>query len=140
MDQCPFCEYAAETENDLIAFRTPKVFVLPAIKQRRLNRGHMLVLPTAHITRLIDLDKTFLGELYSVVARVSAAVQQTFGASGVLLFQNETIPGQVLHHIHIHVVPRTEGDDFRLPDPLAQELSDCERRQQAALMRQALAS
>jgi histidine triad (HIT) family protein len=140
MDQCPFCKYVAEAESDLIVFRTPNVFVVPTIKQRPLNRGHMLVVPTAHLTSLIDLDQALIGELYSVAARVSAAVQQTFGASGVLLFQNETIPGQVLHHIHIHVVPRREGDNFRLPDPSAQDVSGHERKEQAAAMRYALRS
>jgi histidine triad (HIT) family protein len=51
-------------------------------------------------------------------------------------FQNETIPRQVLHHIHVHVVPRRcEGDNFKLPDPLSEDVSQSERKEQAAAMR-----
>ena len=138
MDQCPFCRYAAEVENDLIALRTPSVLVVPALKQRRSNRGHMLVVPTTHVTRLIDVDRALLAELYSVAAHVSVAVRQAFGASGWLMFQNETIPDQVLHHIHIHVVPRHKDDDFKLPDPTAEIVSREERQQQALNFRRVL--
>ena len=137
-DECPFCKLRNASESDLVALRTANVLVIPALKQRRLNRGHMLVVPTAHITRIIDLDPALLAELYSVVARVSVAVRQVFGASGALMFHNENIPDQVLHHVHVHVVPRSAGDNFRLPDPLAEEVSRQEREQHALAVRRAL--
>lgn len=138
MDECAFCGIASRGDEELIVLRTPTVFVIPSLRQRRLNRGHMLVLPVKHATRIVDLDRTLIANLYLVAARVSAAVQQAFGASGMLLFQNETIPGQVLHHIHVHVVPRREGDNFKLPDPLSEEVSQSERKEQAAAMRRVL--
>ena len=49
-----------------------------------------------------------------------------------MLFQNENIPDQVLHHLHIHVVPRRPGDNFKLPDPVKDELTHEERVEQAA--------
>ena len=138
MDECAFCGIAGQGDEELIVFRTPTVFVIPSRRQRRLNRGHMLVLPVKHATRIVDLDRTLIADLYPVAARVSAAVQQAFGASGMLLFQNETIPGQVLHHIHVHVVPRRDGDNFKLPDPLSEEVSQSERKEQTAAMRRVL--
>jgi histidine triad (HIT) family protein len=138
MDDCPFCKVGNDTNEYLVALRTANVLVIPALKQRRLNRGHMLVVPTAHITRMIDLDSALVAELYSVAARVGMAVRQAFAASGVLLFQNEDIPGQVLHHVHVHVVPRSTDDNFRLPDLSIEEVSREERKQQALAVRRAL--
>ena len=88
-------------DADLIALRTPLALVVPAPKQRRLNRGHMLVLPRAHVTRLADAEASLLGELYSVAGRVSIVVREAFDATGATLFQNERSPDQVLFHLHI---------------------------------------
>ena len=87
IDECAFYGIASQGDEELIVFRTPTVFVIPSLRQRRLNRGHMLVLPVKHATRIVDLDRTLIGDLYLVAARVSSAVQQAFGASGMLLFQ-----------------------------------------------------
>jgi len=103
MSDCPFCTVVADAE--LIALATPKVLMFPALKQRRLNRGHMLIIPRAHVTKLIDFDKPLIEELYTVAAQVSAAVRHCFGASGATLFQGDEAPGQTLLHVHVHVVP-----------------------------------
>ena len=139
MDECPFCILGGQEEDDLIVVRTPLVFVVPSLRQRRLNRGHMLVLPIEHITRSADLVPAQMTELYSVAARISLGVREVFGASGILMFHNENIENQVLHHLHLHVVPRSIGDNFRLPDPASEEVSQTERRQQSVALRRALA-
>jgi histidine triad (HIT) family protein len=138
MNDCPFCALAADEENALIALRTPGVIVVPALKQRQLNRGHMLVLPSTHVTRTIDVEPLLSAEIYKVAGRVSMAVRQAFGATGATLFQNDDAPDQELSHLHIHVVPRRTGDDFKLPDPMIEELSREERQHQALALRRAL--
>jgi histidine triad (HIT) family protein len=140
MNNCPFCALAAGEGNNLLALRTPGVFVVPALKQRRHNLGHMLVLPTTHVTRMIDLEPSLVQELYPTAGRVMMAVRQAFGATGATLFQNDEAPDQELLHLHIHVVPRRAGDDFKLPDPLIAELSRQERQDQALAVRKALTS
>jgi histidine triad (HIT) family protein len=139
MDQCPFCRLTAgDLDNELIVLQTDLAIAFPALKQRRLNRGHVLVVPRAHVTRLIDMDGPLLQELYSVAGRVSMAVRRAFDASGTTLFQNDNAPDQVLFHVHVHVVPRRADDNFKLPDPTAMELSRDERLQQALTLRAAL--
>jgi histidine triad (HIT) family protein len=136
---CPFCALAAGgVDDELVALRTPNAFVVPALVQRPLHRGHMLVLPASHVTRLIDVEAPLLQELYTVAARVSMAVRKAFGATGATLFQNDDAPDQILLHLHIHVVPRRPGDDFKLPDPVKAVLSREERRHQALALRRAL--
>ena len=138
MNDCPFCELAhGRIDAELIVLRTSRTFVVPALKQRRLNRGHMLVVPATHVTRLIDAEAGLLEDLYTVAGRVSMALREVFGASGAILFQGDESPEQI-PHLHIHVIPRRAGDDFKLPDAAAGPVSYEERRQQAVEMRRAL--
>ena len=118
--------------------RTSSLCVVPAMKQRRNNRGHMLVLPTEHIVRLIDVERFLLQDLYAAAARVSIAMTNAFGATGATLFQNDNAPDQTLFHLHIHVVPRTAGDNFQLPDATRELVSHEERRHQARVLSRAL--
>ena len=137
---CPFCALLTDGASaDLVPLSTPDVFVVPAMKQRRRNRGHVLVLPRRHVTRLADMDGPLLQVVYAVAGRVSLAVRRAFGATGATLFQNDDAPDQVLLHVHVHVVPRWPGDAFRLPDPTSEVLPVDERLRQAALLRQVLA-
>jgi histidine triad (HIT) family protein len=139
MDPCPFCDIAAgAVDGDLVVLRTPGVLVVPASRQRARNRGHMLVLPALHVTRLIDVGAPLLQDIYSAAGRVAMAARTAFGATGATLFQNDGSPDQVLLHVHVHVVPRRAGDDFRMPDPDAAEVGREERRDQAAALRRAL--
>jgi histidine triad (HIT) family protein len=98
----------------------------------------MLILPTVHVTRMIDVEASLAQELYAVAGHVSMAVRKAFGATGATVFQNDNAPGQELFHLHIHVVPRKAGDDFKLPDPSGQELTREERIQQAHALRSVL--
>jgi histidine triad (HIT) family protein len=139
MGDCPFCEFTiSNAEKDLIAFQSDKVLVIPAPRQRPLNLGHMLVLPRSHITGLMDVDPLLMQELHRTADRVSVAVRKAFDASGVTVFQNDGTPDQVLFHVHIHVVPRNVGDDFKMPDPVKRDLTREERQSQALAVKNAL--
>jgi histidine triad (HIT) family protein len=66
------------------------------------------------------------------------AVRKAFAATGATVFQNDNAPDQELSHVHIHVIPRKTGDDFKLPDPSRQEVTREERIQQAQSLRRIL--
>ena len=129
--ECPFCALAAGSDDEVLAVRTGLALVLPAPRQRPNHRGHTLIIPAAHVTRLVDADPLLLQELYGLAGRICRAVRDAFGATGSLLFQNENLPDQELHHLHIHVVPRRAGDEFKLPDPVKDQLTRAERIEQA---------
>jgi histidine triad (HIT) family protein len=138
MAACPFCDLATAIDSDLIVYRTPRVFIVPALTRRPNNRGHMLVLPTVHVTRLSELELPLLQELYTVAGRVSMALRKSFGATGTTLFQHEDAPDQKLSHLHIHVVPRRAGDDFKMPDPDRDQWTREERVELAQALRRVL--
>lgn len=139
MSDCPFCALGDPSHgDDFVAWRDDDTFVVVPPQQRPRNRGHVLVVPRRHVTRLADAGPALLAALYGVAGRTSLAVRTAFGATGATLFQNDGAPDQVLHHLHVHVVPRRGGDGFRLPDAERADLSPDERRAQAAALRAAL--
>lgn len=76
--------------------------------------GHVLVLPRAPSRNLLDADPATFKPLYETVQIIARAVQQAFGAEGVLIKQfNEEAAGQTVFHLHIHVVPRKAGEALR---------------------------
>lgn len=139
MSDCVFCRIGrGEIDEDVVAYRSANVFVVPALKQRQNNPGHALVLPVSHVTDLHEVPTDLLREIFEVTAKVTAAVKDAYGAVGSTVTQNNRIPGQVLHHVHVHVVPRFEDDGFRMPDPEVREAPREVRLAQAAALSKAL--
>lgn len=139
MQQCPFCAIGAgEIDADLVASRTPRTYAIPALRQWPANLGHMLVLPATHATSLWDMDDDLRSELIHHVARIAALLGSAFGGAGTTLLQNNNIPGQTLFHVHVHVIPRSAGDNLVMAAGTAREVPRGERAEQAAALRAAL--
>ena len=76
--------------------------------------GHTLVIPKSPSRNLLDADPAVLGPLMISVRSVAIAVRQAFGAEGILIKQfNEPAAGQTVFHLHVHILPRSEGIDLR---------------------------
>lgn len=76
--------------------------------------GHVLVLPRARSRNLLDADAGTLAKLLPLVQRVARAVKSAFAADGVTVMQfNEPAGGQTVFHLHMHVVPRFEGQPLK---------------------------
>ena len=76
--------------------------------------GHTLVIPKKGARNLLDIQPDDLADLIKVVQKVAIAVKQAMGADGITLQQfNETAGGQVIFHIHFHIMPRWNGDKLR---------------------------
>jgi histidine triad (HIT) family protein len=136
---CPFCLIGAgDVDRELVAYRTRRIFVLPVPWQRTNNLGHCLILPTMHVTSLHAASPDLLTELFDVVSQVTAAVRDAFGAPGSMVLQNNNVPDQTLFHLHVHVIPRSPGDGFTLPDNTKLQIPFAVRAQQAAQLREIL--
>lgn len=76
--------------------------------------GHTLIVPKAASRNLLDADPVVLSKLLPIVQKVAIAVKAAFAADGVSVFQyNEAAGGQSVFHLHMHVVPRHEGQPLR---------------------------
>jgi diadenosine tetraphosphate (Ap4A) HIT family hydrolase len=139
MDECVFCTIGSgQLDSDLAVFPAERVYVLPALRQRPRNRGHALVLPVPHVRNLHDADPVLLAEIMTVTARLTAAFADLYGAVGSFVFQNNAEPDGLPFHLHVHAVPRFDGDEFRTPDPGNAEVPRAERLAQARVLRELL--
>ncbi|NOU35797.1 MAG: HIT family protein [Kiritimatiellaceae bacterium] len=88
-------------DSDTLAF----VDIGPIIK------GHTLVIPKTCYNPVTETPDEVLAKLMSVCKRIAAAQIRELGADGVNIIQNNgAVAGQVVPHIHFHVIPRFEGD------------------------------
>jgi len=110
-DDCIFCRIVA---GELPAVRLYEDdHVLSFLDIRPLRPGHALVIPKAHCTDLRDCPPELGGALLAGVQRVAAAVCEATGTGGFNLFNaNGEVAGQEVFHLHLHILPRLEGDGF----------------------------
>lgn len=76
--------------------------------------GHTLVIPKAPVRTLLDAAPADLAAIYLTVQRVGRAAMAGLGADGLTIQQfNEPAGGQVVFHMHVHVLPRWNGVSLR---------------------------
>lgn len=89
-------------------FEDEETFVFMDIMPR--GDGHCLVIPKQPSRNLLDVDPQSLAAVISTVQRMAKAVVKAFDADGVTIQQfNEAAGGQVVFHLHFHVIPRFDG-------------------------------
>lgn len=72
--------------------------------------GHTLVIPKAPVRNVLDASGDQLAACMRTVQKVAAAVMKAYAADGMTLLQaNEAAGGQVVPHLHFHVMPRWQG-------------------------------
>lgn len=72
--------------------------------------GHCLVLPKQPARNILDVEEASLAAVARTTQKLARAVKKAFSADGVTVQQfNESAGGQVVFHLHVHVIPRFEG-------------------------------
>ena len=72
--------------------------------------GHCLVLPKTPCRNILDANEATLASVYATTKKMAHAVMKAFGAEGVTIQQfNEPAGGQVVFHLHVHVIPPFDG-------------------------------
>jgi histidine triad (HIT) family protein len=89
-------------------YETDRVLAFMDVMPR--GEGHALVVPKAKARNILDVDPDELAELIKAVQIVARASKDAFDADGVTIQQfNESAGGQVVFHLHVHVIPRFDG-------------------------------
>jgi len=78
--------------------------------------GHTLILPKAPARNLLDCPADDLAHVAKVAQKVAKAAMTVFSADGITVQQfNEGAGGQVVFHLHVHVIPRKAGVTMKPP-------------------------
>lgn len=108
---CIFCEALdAPPAAALVLHRGVRCFVI--LNKFPYNNGHLMVVPVRHAAALADLDQAELGELAALTRTAEMALARAYAPHGFNVGINlgraagAGAPG----HLHVHLVPRWEGD------------------------------
>lgn len=76
--------------------------------------GHCLVIPKKPSRNILDVEPESLAAVCQTTQKLARAVMKAFSADGVTVQQfNEQAGGQVVFHLHVHILPRFEGVALR---------------------------
>ena len=114
-DKSPGCVFCAaqspgEAQASLIVFRGQTCYVI--LNLYPYNNGHLMVVPNRHIPSLAAATNEELCELIELTRRSELALGEAFSPHGMNMGINLGKPAGagVLDHVHMHVVPRWNGD------------------------------
>jgi|SRR3954451_3151182 histidine triad (HIT) family protein len=110
MADCLFCGIVAGSVPAFTVVDAPEG--VGFLDVRPVFKGHVLVVPRAHVDDLTDLPPELLPGFFTLVQRVARAVPEALGSQGTFVAMN-TVVSQSVPHLHAHVVPRTKGDGLR---------------------------
>lgn len=123
---CIFCKIIAGTIPCHKLHETATV--LSFLDIGPLSRGHSLIVPKGHWVTLDQMPADIVADCAMTARQIGAAVVETTGVQGWNLLQNNgKVAGQVVMHVHFHVIPRAEGDGLGYrwsPKTLSKEEAD----------------
>jgi len=111
---CIFCEIIGGQAPGSFVYEDEAVVAFMDIQP--VNPGHLLVVPRDHVPHLADLDPQVGGHLFRVGQRLAAALRRSdLRCEGINLYVADgEAAGQEVWHVHLHVLPRFDGDGFGL--------------------------
>jgi histidine triad (HIT) family protein len=109
MEDCIFCKIIAGKIPCTKIYENHKAIAFLDINP--INKGHTLVVPKDHHETILDTPDETLAETMKLVKKVAKAVKEGTGADGVNVGQNNfKAAGQLVMHLHYHVIPRFDDD------------------------------
>jgi len=108
---CIFCQAAdASAQADLVVARGATAFVI--LNLYPYNSGHLMVVPHRHVASLSGLDRDELIELMLLLERSERVVTEVYAPHGLNVGINlgKAAGAGMADHLHVHVVPRWNGD------------------------------
>ena len=111
MSECIFCQITRKEAPASIVYEDEQVIAF--LSKNPVNEGHTLVVPKKHWENIYEISEENAAYLFRIVKRVAHAVKDSTGAEGIRIVQNNgEAAGQVVFHLHVHVIPMALNDGF----------------------------
>lgn len=136
---CDFCRIA-RGEDDTVATVGAEESWIAFFPLNPATPGHTLVIPRAHVANLWQVEPAQGGDLMTAVIKVGRAINSALEPQGMnLITSSGESAQQTIFHLHMHLVPRWEGDGFGPIWPERGRLRNADLTDVANRIRQAFA-
>ncbi len=109
MEDCIFCKIVKNEIPSIKIYEDDKVLAFLDINPH--NKGHTLVITKDHHETFDKLPKDILTDMIKVTQNVAKAVVEATSCHGFnIIMNNHKSAGQLVPHVHFHVVPRFDKD------------------------------
>lgn len=109
MTDCIFCKIVKGEIPSKKVYEDDNSFAFLDINPR--NPGHALVIPKRHVEDIFSISDDDATGLVKAIRGVATGVRKAVGAKGISITQsNGQVAGQLVPHIHFHIIPRTEAE------------------------------
>lgn len=138
-DKCVFCKIIRGELPCVNLYEDESVLVFLDIAP--ISKGHALIIPKEHHVSITSLPTAQREAMMRVAPDIGAALMRVTDSDGFnFLLSNGQCAGQVVPHVHLHVIPRRPDDTFSMMPPTkAQYVDDAEKEALAAKVRKRLA-
>jgi histidine triad (HIT) family protein len=107
-ENCIFCKIVRKEAGASIVYEDAQVMVFMDI--RPVNEGHALVIPKQHYEGIFDTPEELIAYTHKIAKRIAIAAKKATNADGIsIIQQNGRAANQDIFHLHVHVIPRFEG-------------------------------
>jgi histidine triad (HIT) family protein len=107
--ECIFCQIALGKIPAKVVYQDSNVLAFLDINPA--SKGHVLIIPKKHIADLLEIPEHDFKSFMGVVKRVAEGVLSGTKAAGFNIVQNDgKVAGQIIPHLHYHVIPRFTDD------------------------------
>lgn len=115
---CVFCKIVSGLIPSARVYENENVLAFLDIGP--IAKGHLLVIPKQHFTSVDSCDPKVLASVAMVLPEIAKALKDAVNVKDYnILCNNGKLAGQVVEHLHFHIIPRTLGDEIRWNWPSA---------------------
>ena len=112
MDKCVFCKIASENSESKI-YENDNFFSVPDVNP--LVDGHSLDISKKHFKTTLDVPNSLGSELLDCIKNTALKLIKEKNMEGFNVVNNNfEVAGQVVNHVHFHIVPRKKDDGFEV--------------------------
>ncbi|MBI5223722.1 HIT family protein [Candidatus Micrarchaeota archaeon] len=113
-DPCVFCKIVSGEIPSTKVYEDELVFSFLDINP--VNPGHLLIIPKVHSRLVREIDPKTVGHIFEVAQKLSIALRNSgLNCEGITFSLADGVAaGQEVQHSHLHLIPRFDGDKFKI--------------------------
>ena len=113
LDDCIFCRIANGKIPVSKIYENDNFFSIPDASL--IIKGHSLIISKQHFETTLDLPEDLAAELLDCIKKTAVKLMKENNADGFnVLNNNFKSAGQIIKHLHFHILPRKKNDGFKI--------------------------